>query len=82
VGRAQDAATAVDPLGQHLASPRVILHVDEHAPEVRHRPQGENVLWTEDAPLRVEELLKGGPSGGDVAEGAMRQSQVVEDAEG
>ena len=81
MGRSEDAPAAVDPFGKDLARPGVVLHGDEHASEVRHRPQGQGVLRTEDAALDVEKLLERGPGRGVVAQGSVGQAQVVEGAE-
>jgi hypothetical protein len=80
--RTQHAAAPVDPLGQDFAGPRVLLHRDKHAAEIRHRPQRQHVLRAQDAALDVQQLLEGGPGRGVVAQSAMSQAQVMEGAEG
>ena len=81
VGRTEDAAAAVDPLGQDLACSGIFLHGDQHAAEVGHRPQSEGVLRSEDAALRLQQLLERRPGRGVVAQGTMSQAEVVEGAQ-
>jgi hypothetical protein len=81
VGRPKNAAAPVDPLGKHLAGSRVVFHGDEHAAEVRHGPQGQDVLRAEYSALSVQQLLEGGSGRCQIAQGAVGQAQVVEGAE-
>ena len=80
--RTEHSAAAVHSLCQHLARSRVVLDRDQDAAEVGHRPDGRGAVPAERLALRLQEGLEGRPGGGVVGQGALRQAQVVEGAQG